>query len=123
MWIFLGVVLFLSTIPLSILAGRALGNNIRFLQQVMPTEACPGNVVTATGYGLDATYLKDIYLTDGEVDYRIEILEQSKLAVQSEGTGENSCRPNEVRHRDRESAGRITIGFREWEVSLCARDL
>ena len=79
--IFLGLVLVLSAIPLTRLAGRTLGNDITFLQQAMPTEARPGDVVTVTGYALDATQLKEIYLTNGEVDYRVEILEQTDLVV------------------------------------------
>jgi hypothetical protein len=79
--IFLGLVLVLSAIPLVKLPGRVLDNNVTVLQQVMPTEARPGDVVVVTGYALDATHLKEIYLTNGEVDYRVEILEQNDLVV------------------------------------------
>jgi len=79
--IFLVLVLVLSAIPLAKLTGRALDNDITFLQQAMPTEARPGDVVTVTGYALGATHLKEIYLTDGQVDYRVEILEQTDLVV------------------------------------------
>lgn len=37
--------------------------------------------MTVTGYSRDATHLKEIHLTEGKVDYRVETLEQSNLAV------------------------------------------
>jgi len=37
--------------------------------------------VTVTGSALDAAHVKEIYLTTGETDYRMEILEQSDTAV------------------------------------------
>ena len=51
------------------------------MDQVMPTQARPGEVVTVTGYALDAAHVKEIYLTTGEIDYRVEILEQGDTAV------------------------------------------
>jgi hypothetical protein len=37
--------------------------------------------VTVTGAARDASHVKEIYLTDGERDYRMEILEQTNVAV------------------------------------------
>ena len=77
--IFVVLVLVLSAI--SLLAATALRNNVTFLYQVMPAEARPGDAVTVVGYGLDASHLKEIHLTNGELDSRMEILEQGDLAV------------------------------------------
>jgi hypothetical protein len=80
--IFLGSVLFLGAIPLVQFAGAALRiGDLTMLQEVIPTEVRPGDVVTVTGFGLDKDHLKEIYLTNGELDYRDEILEQNNVAV------------------------------------------
>ena len=79
--IFLILVLTFAAIPLAQLAGGVLGENVTVLEKVMPVEARPGDVVRLTGYALDAAQLKEIYLTNGELDYRLEILEQSSLTV------------------------------------------
>jgi hypothetical protein len=80
--IFLVLVALLAAIPLAQLAGATLGSgNVTVLQGVMPTQARPGDIVTVTGFALGADRLKEIYLTDGVVDYRVEILEQNNLAV------------------------------------------
>jgi hypothetical protein len=79
--IFLVLVLALAAIPLAQLAGGALGENVTVLEKAMPAEARPGDVVNVTGYALDAAHLKEIYLTNGELDYRLEILEQSSQTV------------------------------------------
>ena len=80
--IFLGLVGFLGAIPLVQFASADLRNgDVTVLQGVMPTEARPGDVVTVTGVALDAGHVKEVYLTNGEVDYRVEILEQSDVAV------------------------------------------
>jgi hypothetical protein len=80
--IFLGLVLLLAAIPVVQFASVTL-DSVEFtvLQAVVPTEARPGDVVTVTGFALDADHLKEIYLTNGEMDYRVEILEQNKVAA------------------------------------------
>jgi len=80
--IFLGLVLLFAAIPLLQFASVTL-DNVQFtvLQAVVPTQAWPGDIVTVTGFALDADHLKEIYLTNGEMDYRMEILEQNKAAV------------------------------------------
>ncbi|HEY6340295.1 MAG TPA: hypothetical protein VIY49_02290 [Bryobacteraceae bacterium] len=80
--IFLGSVLLLAAVPFVRFAGAALRiGDLTMLQGVIPTEARPGDVVTVTGFGLDNNHLKEIYLTNGELDYRVEILEQNNVAV------------------------------------------
>jgi hypothetical protein len=80
--IFLGLVLLLAAIPFVQFAGATLRTgDFTVLQGVIPTEARPGDVVTITGFALDADHLKEIYLTNGEQDYRVEILEQNNVAV------------------------------------------
>lgn len=80
--VFLVVVALLAAIPFAQFAGAALGNSdVTVLQAVTPTEARPGDVVTVMGAALDASHVKEIYLTDGELDYRLEILEQNNVAV------------------------------------------
>lgn len=80
--IFLVLVALLAAIPLAQIAGAALGSgNVTVLQGVMPTQARPGDIVTVTGFALGPDRLKEIYLTDGVVDYRVEMLEQNNVAV------------------------------------------
>jgi hypothetical protein len=80
--VFLVLVVLLAVIPLAQFAGAALSSgNVTVLQGVTPTEARPGDVMTVTGVVLDASHVKEIYLTDGDVDYRVEILEQNDVAM------------------------------------------
>ena len=80
--ILLALVVLLAAILLAQFAGAALRNSdVTVLQGVMPTVARPGDVVTVTGFALGPDRLKEIYLTNGEVDYRVEIVEQNDLAV------------------------------------------
>ena len=80
--VFLVLVALLAAIPFAQFAGAALsGSNVTVLQGVTPTEARPGDVVTVTGVAVDAGHVMEIYLTDGELDYRMEILEQNNVAV------------------------------------------
>jgi hypothetical protein len=79
---FLVLVVFLAAIALVEFARADLRNgDFTVLQGVTPTEARPGDVVTVTGVALDASHVKEIYLSNGEVDYRAEILEQNNVAV------------------------------------------
>ena len=80
--ILLALVVLLAAILLAQFAGAALRNSdVTVLQGVMPTVALPGDVVIVTGFALGPDRLKEIYLTNGEVDYRVEIVEQNDLAV------------------------------------------
>jgi hypothetical protein len=80
--VFLILVVLLTAIPLAQFAGATLSSgNVTVLQGVTPTEARPGGVVTVTGVALDASHLKEIYLTNGDVDYSVEILEQNDVAM------------------------------------------
>jgi hypothetical protein len=80
--VFLVLVVLLAAIPFAQFAGAALSSNdVTVMQGVTPSEARPGDVVTVTGAALDASHVKEIYLTDGELDYRMEILEQNNVAA------------------------------------------
>ena len=79
--VFLGLVLILAAIPLMKLTGGDLGSFVTVMQQVMPGEARAGDIVTVTGYALDADHLKEVYLTNGQTDFRAEIVEQGNVAV------------------------------------------
>jgi hypothetical protein len=72
---------FLAAMSFGHLGAAALDSKVTCMDQVMPTQARPGEVVTVTGYALAAAHVKDIYLTTGEIDFRVEILEQSDTAV------------------------------------------
>ena len=79
--IFLGLVLVLATIPVVNLLGGDLGGLVTVMQQAMPSEVRSGDIVTVTGYALDADHVKEVYLTDGEKDYRVEVIEQGNVAL------------------------------------------
>jgi hypothetical protein len=79
--VFLGLVLVSSTIPLLKLVGADLGGLVTVMQQVIPGEARSGDIVTVTGYALDDKHVKELYLTNGDGDYRVEILEQNTNAI------------------------------------------
>ena len=79
--IFLATVPFLAAISFLQLSAATLDIKVTCMDQVTPTQARPGDVVTVTGYALDAAHVKEIYLTTGEIDYRVEVLEQGDTAV------------------------------------------
>ena len=79
--IFLGLVLVLFTIPVLNLLGGDLGGLVTVMQQATPSVVRSGDVVTVTGYALDVNHVKEVYLTDGDNDYRVEIIEQGNVAL------------------------------------------
>jgi len=79
--VFLSVVLVLSTLPFLKLLGGDIGGFVTAMQQVIPGEARSGDIVTVTGYALDDRHVKELYLTNGDNDYRAEILEQNNVAL------------------------------------------
>src|SRR5215831_18269429 len=79
--VFLSVVLVLSTLPFLKLLGGDLGGFVTVMQQVIPGEARSGDVVTVTGYALDDKHVMAVYLTNGDNDFRVEILDQSNVAL------------------------------------------
>ena len=79
--VFLSLVLVLSTLPFLKLFGGDIGRFVTTIQQVIPGEARTGDVVTATGYALDDKHLKELYLTNGENDFRVEMVEQNDVTV------------------------------------------
>jgi len=56
------------------------GNAILMLD-VYPAAALPGTIVTVTGARLDAAHVRGVYLTDGNTDYRAEIIDQRDAAL------------------------------------------
>jgi hypothetical protein len=79
--VFLTAVLVSSTLPLLKLSGGDIGGFVTAMQQVIPGEARSGDIVTVTGYALDEKHVKELYLTNGDNDFRAEILEQNNVAL------------------------------------------
>jgi hypothetical protein len=79
--LFLSLVLVLSAIPVLKLFGGDLGGFVTAMHQVIPSEARSGDVVTVTGYALDDKHVKELYLTNGDNDFRVEMLEQNTTAI------------------------------------------
>ena len=79
--IFLSLVLVLCAIPVVKLLGGDLGGLVTVMQQVTPAVVRSGDVVTVTGYALDDKHVKEVYLTDADNDYRVEIIEQGNVAL------------------------------------------
>ncbi|MBV9400237.1 MAG: hypothetical protein JO062_19820 [Bryobacterales bacterium] len=79
--IFLSMVLVLCTLPLLKLFGANIGGFVTVMQQVIPGEARSGDVVTVTGYALDDKHVMAVYLTNGQNDFGVEILEQNTVAL------------------------------------------
>jgi hypothetical protein len=75
------MVVILVSIPIAQLFATLPGMAVT-IQQVMPMEARPGDVVTAMGHGLDAMHVSELYLIDDrQVSYRVRILEQMDAAI------------------------------------------
>ncbi len=51
------------------------------MRSVSPGTAKAGDVLTVTGEYLDKTRVKEIYLTDGKVEFKTEIVEQNENEV------------------------------------------
>ena len=80
--IFLTAVLFLAAVPLvSLLAFRIPVSLSRVMEQIAPEEAMPGEAVMVTGYGLDASNVRQVYLIYGKTEYRVEILKQTNTVL------------------------------------------
>ena len=79
--IFLSLVLVLTTIPVLTLLGADLKGMVTVMQQVTPSEVRSGDVVLVTGFALDAKHVKEVYLTNGETDFMVEIVDQSESAL------------------------------------------
>ena len=79
--VFLSLVVVLSVVPFLRPLNADIGRFVTTVQQVIPGEARPGDMVTATGYALDAEHLKELYLTKGDNDFQVEIVEQNDRSV------------------------------------------
>lgn len=47
------------------------------VMEVTPDRTAPYEIVTATGFGLDRSMVRNVYLMDSKGKYRVEILEQT----------------------------------------------
>ena len=75
------MVAILISIPLVQLFATLPGMAVA-IQQVMPEEARVGDVVVATGFGLDPTHVEEVFLVDGRQDsYRTQIVQQMDGAI------------------------------------------
>ena len=76
------LVLFLVAIPVVRLAAfRIPVKPVALMEQIAPEEAMPGEEVMVTGYGLDASNVRQVYLIYGKAEYRVEILKQTNTAL------------------------------------------
>jgi len=75
--IFLALVLVLTAIPAWKLFATLPVQGV-FIDQVIPAEAHPGDIVIVTGYALDVKHIEDLYLIceDGSL-FRTEIISES----------------------------------------------
>jgi len=51
------------------------------VQAVNPESAKPGDVVTVSGENLDKSRVTELYLTNGDVDLKVVIIDQSAKAI------------------------------------------
>jgi IPT/TIG domain len=80
--IFLMTVLFLVAVPVvRLLAWRIPVEPVAVMEQIAPEAAMPGETVTVTGYGLDASNVRQVYLVFGKIEYRVGILEQTSTVL------------------------------------------
>lgn len=54
---------------------------VPILHAVNPESAKPGDVVTVSGESLDKSRVTELYLTNGQVDLKVVITEQSATAI------------------------------------------
>jgi hypothetical protein len=66
----------------ALLAGRQTisGQSAR-ISAVDPLTAKVGDLVTATGEGIDKTKIDALYLTDGTNDFKVQVMEQSDTEI------------------------------------------
>jgi hypothetical protein len=73
--------LFATNLATSAAAKEPEGVRVPILRAVNPESARPGKVVTVSGENLDKTRVTDLYLTDGQVDLKVIITDQSATAI------------------------------------------
>ena len=54
---------------------------VAVMEQVIPDEAMPGEVVTVKGYGLDATNVRQVCLMWGMSEFKVQILKQTSTII------------------------------------------
>jgi hypothetical protein len=79
-------ILLLSLLVLLIAAivPQSVGAQASFprLTSVTPDTGKVGDQLTVEGENLDKASVKDLYLTDGQTDYKMQIVEQSATSIQ-----------------------------------------
>ncbi len=74
---FLVLVAVLAAIPGWKLLATLPANGV-MMEQIVPAEARPGDIVTVTGYALDRNHIQEMYLVDEDNNtYGVEILSAS----------------------------------------------
>ncbi|HEY1758614.1 MAG TPA: hypothetical protein VGG72_24800 [Bryobacteraceae bacterium] len=80
--IFLMLVFVLAAIPVvSLFAWKGVGEIAPMIGQVAPAQTVAGRTATATGFQLDARHVAELYLSDGDGYYKVEILTQSDSEI------------------------------------------
>jgi hypothetical protein len=76
--IFLTLVFFLALFPVLTMAWRIIpGQVVTVMMDVIPDHAAAGDIVTVTGFGLNPSLVRDVFLVDARRAYSVEILEQT----------------------------------------------
>jgi IPT/TIG domain len=77
-------VFLLAVLPLAVGAGNGGTRDPRptpMMSSVQPDTGRTGDVLTVSGIYLDASFVRELYLTAGGQDVKAEILEQSSTAI------------------------------------------
>ena len=61
----------------AVAAGWALAQDSPRMKTVEPTNGKIGDLLTVTGENLDKKFIKEVYLTNGKDDYKVEVTEQT----------------------------------------------
>ncbi len=77
-WVGLMLALVLVTLTAAPLVGQT---NFPKLNSVEPNTAKPGDVLTVQGENLGKDVVQGIYLTDGQNDLRMDIIEQTATSI------------------------------------------
>jgi len=79
---FLILVLVLTAVPVvRLFAWKGVGPVVPVIQQVAPVQVYPGGAAMVTGFQLDSRHVSELYLSDRETRYPVEILSQSDIEI------------------------------------------
>ena len=81
-----GWISFFGIVLLTAAVSRAADNPTKapqaiHVREVAPPEGKAGDILTAFGDNLNATRVKELWLTDGKADFKLEILEQTDRTI------------------------------------------